>query len=390
MEMNTIRGLAMFATGVASIFAASAFGKTNLPPLPPYAGAYQPQTVDERGIWMTADEDERKLRDSKFVIHDTGLETYVRDVLCRTVGQDRCNGVRIYIIRLAAFNASMAPNGTLSVYSGLLLRVKNEAELAAVLGHEFAHFEERHTLYSYKQMRLATDIGMWAAFLGSTGLLIQDAAVGSIYQFSRQQETAADLRAFSYIAASEYRPGAFADIWNRMMDEADATAAGRMRRSRRYDRVPFFATHPTNLDRATYLRTLAVRAGDEGKTDDARFHAAMAAWLPQFLDDQLKLNDFGGTEYLLAQLAGTDWTPTLLYARGELYRMRGNPRDLVAAAQFYREAISKGGTDPAVYRSLGLSLLRSGDVGGGRQALEDYLRLQPDARDKAMIATLIQ
>jgi len=145
---------------------------------------------------------------------------------------------------------------------------------------------------------------MWASFLGNTGYLgntrslIQSTALGSVFQYSRAQETSADLKAFSYLAASGYRTGAFADIWARIMDEADATAAGRKRRSQRYDQVAFFSSHPTSLDRATYLRALAVQAGDQGEVDDVRFHAAMAAWLPQFLDDQLKLNDFGGTEYL--------------------------------------------------------------------------------------------
>jgi predicted Zn-dependent protease len=394
--MRAFRALALLTACAASVGAGTAGGKTNLPALPPYGGAYQPQTVDERGIWMLADEDEREVRDSKFLIHDAALETYVREVLCRTVGQDRCLGVRVYIERVPAFNANMAPNGKMVVWSGLLLRVRNEAELAAVLGHEFAHFEERHSLLAYKQRRLASDVIMWASFLGNTGYLgntrslIQSTALGSVFQYSRAQETSADLKAFSYLAASGYRTGAFADIWARIMDEADATAAGRKRRSQRYDQVAFFSSHPTSLDRATYLRALAVQAGDQGEVDDVRFHAAMAAWLPQFLDDQLKLNDFGGTEYLLGQLAGSDWTPALLYARGELYRMRGNPRDLVAAAQFYRDALAKGATDPAIYRNLGTTLLRNGDAAGGRQALADYLRLQPDASDKAMIATLIQ
>ena len=44
-----------------------------LPTLPPYAGAYQPQGMDERGLWMMVDEDERLLRDSKAVVSDPKL-----------------------------------------------------------------------------------------------------------------------------------------------------------------------------------------------------------------------------------------------------------------------------------------------------------------------------
>ena len=83
-------------------------------PLPPYAGAYQPQTVDERGAWMMADEAERSLRDSPALIGDPALNAYLQRVLCRTVGQDRCRGIRIYILRVADVNASMMANGAIA------------------------------------------------------------------------------------------------------------------------------------------------------------------------------------------------------------------------------------------------------------------------------------
>ena len=73
--------------------------------LPPYAGAYQPQGIDERGLWMEADEDERRLRDSNFVVNDPALQTYVRRILCDAVGSERCAGVRLYIVRMPEFNA---------------------------------------------------------------------------------------------------------------------------------------------------------------------------------------------------------------------------------------------------------------------------------------------
>ena len=388
-QVTWLRRTTLLAVALASAAAASG-PKAKLTALPPYAGAYEPQTVDERGVWMEADEDERRLRDSKFVVKDVPLNAYVRQVLCDTVGADRCRGVRLYIMRVPAFNASMAPNGTLIVWTGLLLRIRSEAELAGVLGHEFAHFEERHTLAQFRHQRLATDVAAWASFFGAYGAVVQQAAIGSIYSFSRDQEKQADLRAFSYLAASKYRAEAEADIWDRLMDEADATAAGRKQRSQRYDGVPFFASHPTSLERSQYLHKLATTDGNEGEDGAATYDKAMAAWRGEFLDDQLKLNDFAGTEYLLGQLARDGWTSELLFARGELYRMRGNPRDLLSAAQFYRDALTKGSTDPLLHRNLGMVLLRSAAIGEGRQELEQYLALRPDASDASMVSALIE
>ena len=113
----------------------------------PSVADYQPQGTDERGLWMEMEEAERTLKTSDFVIRDSALNAYVASgVLCRTVGAERCKAARVYIVRTPYFNANMAPNGMMQVWSGLLLRTRNEAQLAAVLGHEFAHFEQRHSL----------------------------------------------------------------------------------------------------------------------------------------------------------------------------------------------------------------------------------------------------
>lgn len=375
-----------------------AYAKDTIPTLPPYTGAYQPQSVDERGVWMLADEAERDLRDSKAVINDPGLNKYLRDVVCRTVGSDRCESARIYVVRDADFNATMAPNGTLIVNTGLLLRVRDEAELAAVLGHEFAHFELRHSLISFKRQRTAGDIIAWAGVGAAAATTysgvrayqsIQIAAYGAVLANNRDQEREADLLSMAYLKASAYDPRCFADIWDRLMDEADATARGRKQRSTRYDRVAFFATHPTTLERATYLREIALATGKAGEDDVVRFRGATAVWRREFLADQLKLNDFEGTDYLIGELAGSQWTADLLFSRGELYRARGNPRDLVSAIGFYRDALQQDPANAEAYRGMGLAQLRSRDPAGA-ETLRKYLDMKPDAPDRAMISTLLQ
>lgn len=359
--------------------------------LPPFAGAYQPQTADERGLWMMVDEEERQLRDSPFVITDPALNAYVRGVLCRTVGAARCAAARIYVMRIPDFNATMLPNGALQVWTGLLLRVRNEAELAAVLGHEFAHFEERHSLARFQVTRRNTDIATWAGMVGgSMGSAVVTSAIGGIFSFTREQERAADLKSVSYLAASPYRVAAFAEIWARLLDEDDATAAGRRQKSRRYRRNGFFATHPSSLDRVTYLRAQAAALPDGGVENAADYRAALAEWWPRLIDDQIKRNDLAGSDYLLNQLAAKGWTPELLLARGDLYRGRGNPRDLVTAAGFYRQAMAMGGAAPELWRGLGLALLRGSDAAEGKAALATYLARRPGADDAPLIKALIE
>ena len=375
---------------LATATGASALAADKRPPLPTYTQAYTPTTVDERGIWMEADERERRQRDSRSLVKDPALNAYVRGVLCRTVGEDRCRSVRLYIDEVPAFNAYMTPNGAMVVWTGLLLRVRSEAELGAILGHEFGHFELRHTLKDFKSHRTGTDLMAWASILVRNSADFQYAVVGQLYAFSRDQEREADMTGFQYLARSQYPSSAAADVWEHAMGEADATAIGRRGRAQHKYVAGVFATHPTDLARATYLRAASIEAHDVKPPVVDTHQAAMAKWLPIFLNDQIKLNDFGGSEYLLANLAeGTGWTTPLLCARGDLYRERGNPRDLVSAAQFYQEAIAEGDAPPEAYRGLGLALLRSQQVPEGQAALATYLRLKPAATDAALIATLI-
>lgn len=345
-------------------------------------------------MWMEADEIERKLRDSPLVIRDEDLNSYVRQVLCRTVGSDRCNGVRIYILEVPAFNATMYPNGAMTVWSGLLLRVRNEAELGAVLGHEFGHFELRHTLAAFKQRRSASDVMAWAAVLGgltnTNTSLLQLSLLGSMFRFSRDQERQADMQGLNYLAASPYPAKSAADVWQSAMAEADATAVGRKRKPQQHYSAGFFDSHPTDLKRADYLGEAARKLTDPGDPGAAGHRSAIAKQLPRFLAAQIKLNDFGGTEYLLNQLAAIGgWTGELLFSRAELYRLRGNPRDLVSAAGFYNSAITAGYGGADARRNLGLALLRSGQAAPGKDALKEYLRLDPDASDAKAISALI-
>jgi len=380
--------------GLAVSALAGAAPKTQTTALPTYTAAYEPQTVDERGLWMDADEDERKLRDSPLVIRDEALNAYVRKVLCNTVGSDRCKSARIYILEVPQFNAAMAPNGMMVVWSGLLLRVHSEAELGAVLGHEFGHFELRHGLKDYKHRRTTTDVMAWLSVLGGlSGVntsLSQITLVGSYFRFNREQEQEADLLGLKYLGSSPYPAISASELWKHAMDESDATAIGRKQRPHQRYTAGFFASHPTDLTRATYLEAEAKKIGDGGDPGVAGHRDGIAKFLPLFLADQIKLNDFGGTEYLLGQLASVNgWTGDLLFARGELYRLRGNPRDLTSAAQFYGEAIKAGYAAPEVRRNLGLALLRSGQATDGKAALTDYLRLKPDASDAKAISALL-
>lgn len=394
--------LALGAATLGLAMPATAATKTKVQPAQPpapYAGAYQPQGVDEIGLWREADENERKLANSPLLISDEKLNAYVRTALCTAVGADRCASVRIYVIRFPVFNASMTPNGTMQVFSGLLLRARSEAELAAVLGHEFGHFEKRHTLQQYKAARTGTDLMSWAAVLTSMAGTqaafssfdsLQLSVLGGLARFGRDQEREADLIGLGYLNGSSLRPSAASRVWRNLILEQEASAAERGLRKPDFNRIAFFASHPANGERADYLYALAAPDG-EAKEDGAdRYTAALEPWLPLFLDDQIKLNDFGASEFIISRLAETGWTAALWRARGDLYRSRGTQRDLMNAADYYGKAVALDPNHPEAQRGLGLSLFKTGRQIEGKAALARYLSLKPNAADTAMIGMLIQ
>ncbi|TMM48735.1 M48 family metallopeptidase [Qipengyuania marisflavi] len=393
----TLAASALFASPLAAQDVAAVEQVADPAPLPSAHG-YEPQDDLEKGLWYEMDEAERRLKQSKFLIEDPALNDYVRGVLCRTVGEDRCPAARIYLMRTPQFNASMAPNGVMLVYSGLLLRMRDEAQLAAVLGHEFTHFEKQHSLRLFRNMRKKSDLMAWLSVAPvrlpyAAAMATQFAVIGSVFSFSRDMEREADAGSIKELAQAGYDPRAASAVWSQLGAEMDATAKERRHRSNK-KRGGLFATHPRTTDRMGTLAQLAEAAvpdASAAETRAAEYRAALGDWWPQLIDDQIALQDFGGTEYLLATLAGGDpagWTGDLLYARGELYRARAKEGDFAQAADFFRQAIATGDTPPESWRGLGLALMRLGNKPEGQEALRSYLTLRPQAADAALLRTM--
>lgn len=350
--------------------------------------AYVPKDKDERGLWMQMDEAERELKRSPLVIRDPELNAYVRGVLCKVVGQAKCGEVRLYLVRTPDFNANMAPNGVMQVWSGLLLRTQNEAQLAAVLGHEFVHYENRHSLKLFRDIKSKSASAAWLAFTG-IGLLASFGLMADMFKFSREMEREADMGGLGLIAKAGYDTREASKVWAQLREEMDATAAVRLTKSKKDKSGGMFASHPPTADRVAYLAEAAVaQPGDPAGSGADSYARAMARFWPSFVDDQLKNNDFGSAEYLVTSMARAGWNDRLLYARGELYRRRAGDGDLDKAANYYSEAISGGGSLAELWRGRGLALLKLGKAEDGKADLREYLKRVPDAPDKSMIAMM--
>jgi beta-barrel assembly-enhancing protease len=369
------------------MIAAAVLLAAGVPAIDPATGLYAPTDPVERGLWMDLDETERRLRQSPEVIEDPALNAYVRQVFCRLVGALPCRSIRIYLVRTPEFNASMSPNGMLLVQTGLLLRAANEAQLAAVLGHEYTHYTARHSIKGLLDEKARTSAMAFAALdMGRRAALLY---LPGIYAHGRAQEREADLGGLALMARAGYDTREAARIWEQLRAEMDATAAARGTASLKDQDRGLFGTHPPSAERVAYLTEAATRnPGKPGEVGADRYAAAMRSWWPGLIDDQLKRNDFGGTEFLITLLERQGRQDWLAYAHGEIYRRRGRTGDLEQAEQAYDAGIAAGGTLPELWRGRGLVRLKLRKAAAGRADLADYVRRAPDAPDRAMMAMM--
>ncbi len=136
-----------------------------------------------------------------------------------------------------------------------------------------------------------------------------------------------------------------------------------------------FGTHPPSKERVENLTAAAAATpGVPGVVRETEFRAAMKALWPDFVDDQLKLNDFGASDYLLTSLGADGWTPELLYARGELYRRKATMDSIGQRPASAPARSTPAGTLAALWRGRGLARLKLGQEAEGKADLRNMWR----------------
>lgn len=380
--------LRRLASGLALLAAASCADTGSIEDIKP--GERPAIESDEAGYWMQMDEVEESVQTSGRVVTDPELNAYVRDLVCDLAGP-YCQDIRVYILRFPAFNAAMAPNGSMQIWTGLLLRAENEAQFAFVIGHELGHYIKRHTLKRWRDIRAKTDAAVFIGFAGAlagipmAGTLAQAGALASIAAYSRDQEREADDIGFEMFQQVGYEPRQAARIWQLLIEEAEAGD---------WPEPPvFFASHPPTEERQDTLEREAEELEVDGvpSSYEERYLEATLPLRHVWLRDELRQRNFGSFEYLLERLfEATRNLGELYYFQGELYRLRDEDGDEDKAVEAYRQAVAYEDAPPETYRSLGLALWSLDQTREARESFEQYLERAPDAEDRLMIESHIE
>lgn len=119
---------------------------------------------------------------------------------------------RFFVVDAKQPNAFALPNGTIVIHSAMLTLLENEAQLAAIIGHEIAHATQEHSYRQsqyHKKALMALRIGaaIGAAYGGravSDLAKLTEAAIRNGY--SRSLENQADRVGTEYMMAAGYDP----------------------------------------------------------------------------------------------------------------------------------------------------------------------------------------
>lgn len=349
---------------------------------------YKPvEQEDERGLWLEVAEYEKAVQQSALLVRDPDINNYVDAIVCRVAG-DYCPDFRVYVIHNPGFNASMTPTGMMQVWTGLLLRAQTTDEVAAVIGHEIAHYTRLHTLERLRSMKKNMAAGSFfdlgiAVLTGVSTPVGQVAAMLNILAFSREQEAEADFLGARMLVEAAYDPHATYRIWENLIAEEEAAVVKR-------EQPGIFAkTHPQAEDRAAELKawvTARFGAPDfELAATDQHLEFLNEQYL-SLMDAQIDTNRFGRTQALLERHTEIGVEPSLVrYFYGEMFRQRGQPGDEQRAMDAYRHAIEGGAAPAAAYRNLGYLYLKQDELAQSREQFHRYLELDPAASDRAMI-----
>lgn len=135
-------------------------------------------------------------------------------------------------------NAAAIAGGRILVYTGILPVARDDAGLAAIIGHEVGHVMAHHTAERISQYELINIAGAVAGAAGVSDLTMAalglGAQVGVLLPYSRANESEADHIGLLLMAKAGYDPRESVAVWQRMRRTSGESGRG----------PEFLSTHP--------------------------------------------------------------------------------------------------------------------------------------------------
>lgn len=207
---------------------------------------------------------------------DPGVEAYVRSIGQRLAAQsDRKLPYEFHVINDSTPNAWALPGGKISINRGLLVKLKNESELAAVLGHEIVHSAAKHGAKGQTrgiglQLGVLTasvvgareGYGQQAQLLSSVGAQIINS------QYGQGAELEADHFGMTYMSRAGFDPQGAVGLQRTFVELSKGQQSNTLTR--------LFASHPPSQLRVEENIKTARSLAPGGTVGEASYKKAMA------------------------------------------------------------------------------------------------------------------
>lgn len=297
------------------------------------------------------------VRSSLPIIDDPEIVGYANDILSRLMAKvpPQPFDFSINVVRHNAINAFATPGGNLFLFTGLILAMEQEAEMAGVLAHEIAHATQRHIARRIAQMQKVSILSLAGAIAGAflggdagSAAIVGSLAAGQAAQlkYGRADETDADHVGMTYLVNAGYPPRGMVGAFEKIRRQQWLVGSN----------IPsYLSTHPDVQDR---IQGLGVRVQTfpanirNRKDDNAKFTRIQTLIRARYSDPDQAMAAFNN------QIREKGPTQCLAYMGQGIVHSRNNRITNAAAA--FDKALSCAPSESLIAREAGVFHYRQG------------------------------
>ena len=352
-----------------------------------------PATPEEQEIWDIGRAHQQLVRKGSDVVNDPQLEAYLESVAARLFGPMLGQigmEVDILVFKDPSVNAWVYPDGTIAVQTGLLAAMENEAQLAAILGHEISHFLNRHAYVQLvkksKQASLGKLLGSAAslALVASTGVEADLSKIGAVWTelvtsgYSRKLETKADAQGLELLATANYPPQEALPAFEALrIPEDDGASVSKV-----------WSSHPDIDSRLKNLKK-SIKKIKSPATDipeSLGYYQAVASALQVNVQLDMQAKNLARAQQVAAKyIQAVPQDPEGHFILGEIQRKINPYSEFDSRTQAYLVALSLDSNFAHAYKELGMAYRQQGKNNEAALAFSQFLSIAPDAPDAGII-----
>jgi predicted Zn-dependent protease len=234
----------------------------------PATGRRQLMLMSEQEEVQIGRQNHEQIRQQMGVYNDPELQRYVAEIGARLVRESHRPNLpwTFTVVDEAAVNAFALPGGFIYLTRGILPFLRNEAELAGVLGHEIGHVDARHSAEAYSK-QLGAGLGLAvASVLAPQTQAFQGLAGAGLevlfLKYGREAELESDRLGVTYASTLGWDPRGVPGMLNTLarIENSSGTRRG----------IPNWAlTHPPAADRVARVQEAVAAAPPSATSTNA-------------------------------------------------------------------------------------------------------------------------